>query len=181
MPLLLVIATLIKLDSSGPVLFRQLRMGKATRLFEIYKFRTMIVGAAEKGPKITVRRDQRLSRVGRILRRFDLDELPSLLNVLRGDMSIVGPRPELPQYLPYYTEEQKRVFSVKPGLTELGTLFFRNEAAQLVGDDPEAIYIGEVLPRKITLQLEYIRRQSFLYDLVIICKTLPIVLLGEKS
>jgi len=181
LPLLLAIGVLIKLDSPGPVFFRQPRLGKGARLFEVYKFRTMVFDAAREGHSITISRDPRVTRLGRILRHLDLDELPNLFNVFKGDMSIVGPRPEVPRYLRYYTEEQKQVFSVKPGLTDLGTLAFRAEAALLVGEDPEQIYIREILPRKIALNLEYVRRQSFACDLAIILKTLALVIFQPKG
>ncbi len=181
LPVLLVIAGLIKFDSPGPVVFRQWRLGKGARVFEMYKFRTMLFDAAGKGSSITPSGDTRVTRLGRILRRLDIDELPNLFNVLKGDMSIVGPRPEVPRYLQYYTEEQKRVFSVKPGLTDLGTLAFRSEAALLVGEDPEQFYIREILPRKITLNLEYVKRQGLLYDLSIILKTFALILFQPKG
>jgi lipopolysaccharide/colanic/teichoic acid biosynthesis glycosyltransferase len=171
-PLLCVIAVLIKVDSHGPAIFRQRRLGQGARLFEMVKFRTMVVDAEAKGPTITVGDDPRITRVGRFIRRFDLDELPALVNVLKGEMSVVGPRPEVPRYLTYYTEEQKRIFSVKPGLTDPGTLAFRNEGALLVGDDVERVYTREVLPRKLALSLAYVDRQSFLGDLGVICRTL---------
>ena len=180
-PLLLVVAVLVKMDSSGPVVFRQQRLGMGARPFQIYKFRTMVIGDGRPGAPITLGSDARVTRLGRILRRFDLDELPTLLNVLKGDMSIVGPRPEVPAYLPYYTPEQKTVFSVRPGLTDLGTLAFRDEAACLVGDDPEGVYIREILPEKLALNLEYVRKQSFLLDLKIIGRTLGAVLFQGKG
>ncbi len=170
-PLLLVIAAFIKLDSPGPVIFRQTRLGKGARLFQVYKLRTMVFEAAHKGPCITIDGDSRVTRAGRILRRFALDELPNLFNVLKGEMSIVGPRPEVPEFLPYYTEEQKRVFSVKPGLTDLGTLAFRSEVTLLVGEDAEQVYVREVLPRKLAMSLEYIQAQSFRSDLAITLRT----------
>jgi lipopolysaccharide/colanic/teichoic acid biosynthesis glycosyltransferase len=180
-PLLLIIAVLLKLDSRGPVVFRHQRLGKGARPFIIYKFRTMVVGDGTSGAPITLGGDVRVTRLGRILRRFDLDELPTMLNVLKGDMSIVGPRPEVPAYLPYYTQEQKRVFSVRPGLTDPGTLVFRDEATRLVGDDAEAVYAREILPRKLALNLEYVHEQSFLYDLKIIAKTLATILVQPKG
>jgi len=181
LPAMLAIALLVKFDSPGPALFRQRRLGRGERLFEMYKFRTMRIDGAEKGPSIKLLADSRVTHVGRILRRFDLDELPNLFNVLKGDMSIVGPRPEVPKYLQYYTADQKRVFSAKPGLTDLGTLAFRNEATLLAGEDPEQIYIKEILPRKILLNLEYIRRQSVLCDLGIILRTLVAIPFQSKE
>lgn len=174
-PLMVAIAVLIKVDSPGPVFFRQRRLGLGARPFVMLKFRTMIADAEVMGPGITVNGDRRVTRMGGLLRRFDLDELPTLVNVLKGDMSIVGPRPEVPQYLAYYTEEQRRVFSVKPGLTDPATLVFRDESALLVGADAEQAYVREVLPRKLALSLAYADRQSFLGDMGIILKTLFVI------
>lgn len=180
-PLLALIALLIKLDSRGPVFYRQWRVGRGQKPFQIYKFRTMVDRADQQGPAITIGGDRRITRVGRILRRFELDELPTLLNVLKGDMSIVGPRPELPKYLPYYREEHKRVFLVKPGMTDLGTLRFRDEAKILMqADDPERVYVKYILPEKLKLNLEYIERQSFWYDLNLILKTLSLIVHQPK-
>lgn len=180
-PLLLAIAALVKLDSPGPVLFRQQRLGRNARPFWIYKFRTMRTGTPARAPRITVHADPRVTRVGRVLRRFDLDELPTLFNVVRGDMSLVGPRPELPEYLPYYSEEQKRVFTVRPGLTDLGTLAFRNEAALLNGEQAEDVYTREILPRKLACNLEYIRKRSMMLDAAILMRTLAAVVLHSKG
>lgn len=180
-PLLLVIAALIRLDSPGPVFFRQQRLGQDARPFLIYKFRTMRVGASARGPRITVHADPRVTRVGRVLRRFDLDELPTLLNVLRGEMSLVGPRPELPEYLPYYSEEQKRVLTVRPGLTDPGTLAFRNEAVLLDGEHAEDVYTREILPRKLAFNLEYIQKRSLMLDVAILARTLAAVVLQSKG
>jgi lipopolysaccharide/colanic/teichoic acid biosynthesis glycosyltransferase len=180
-PFFLVIAALIKLDSPGSVFFRQQRLGQGARPFMIYKFRTMQADAPARGPRITVHADPRVTRLGRVLRRFDLDELPTLLNVLRGEMSFVGPRPELPEYLPYYSEEQKQVFTVRPGLTDPGTLAFRNEAALIDDARAEDVYAREILPRKLALNLEYIRSRSFLADAAIIARTLAAVVFQTKG
>jgi lipopolysaccharide/colanic/teichoic acid biosynthesis glycosyltransferase len=178
---MILIAAVIRIDSPGPVLFRQRRLGERAREFEMLKFRTMVVDAETRGPGITVNGDPRVTRAGRLLRRFDLDELPTLLNVLRGDMSIVGPRPEVPKYLRHYTEQQRRVFSVKPGLTDPATLAFRDESALLTGADAELVYVREVLPRKLDLSLDYVSRQSLIGDLGIILKTLLIIPFRAKG
>lgn len=180
-PLLLFIALLVAFDSPGPVLFLQPRRGRGARLFHIYKFRTMVAGPRARGPAITLRDDARVTRVGRVLRRFDLDELPTLYNVLKGDMSIVGPRPEVPEYLPYYSDEQRQIFSVRPGLTDPGTLAFRQEAALLVGENAEKVYIGEILPDKLALSLGYVKKRSLLSDMNILVKTLLAVLTQRKG
>jgi len=180
-PLFILIALLIKLDSPGPVFYIQWRVGKGQKPFKIYKFRTMLNGADQQGPAITVGNDKRITRVGMVLRRFELDELPTLLNVLKGEMSVVGPRPELPKYLKFYTEEQQRIFSVKPGMTDPGTVKFRNEAKLLAGSaDPEAVYLEKILPEKLELNLDYLEKQSFLYDLSIIFRTFALILTQPK-
>lgn len=175
-PLALIVALAVKLESDGPILFAQERLGKGQKPFRIIKFRTMVRGADGKGPAITVHRDERITRIGRVLRRLHLDELPNLLNVLKGDMSLVGPRPELPRYLRFYTEEQKRVFDVRPGLTDLGTLKFRDEAKLLEkAEEPETFYVEHILPEKLRWNLDYVERQDFFYDLGILLKTGAVV------
>jgi len=180
-PLFILIALLIKLNSPGPVFYKQWRVGKGQKSFKIYKFRTMLDGADQPGPAITIGNDKRITRVGTVLRRFELDELPTLLNVLKGEMSVVGPRPELPKYLRFYTEEQQRVFSVKPGMTDPGTVEFRDEAKLLAESAaPEAFYLEKILPEKLRLNLDYLQKQSFLYDLSIIVRTLALILTQPK-
>lgn len=179
-PLYLFIAAIVRCDSPGPVLFTQFRLGRGGRPFIIYKFRTMVWNAADTGPGITVDRDRRITRIGRALRRYELDELPTLWNVLKGDMSIVGPRPELPKYLSYYTDTERRILEVRPGMTDLGTLEFRKEAALLDGDDPEGVYVRQILPHKLALNLEYVRRHGLLTDLGIIARTLAAILVQPK-
>lgn len=181
LPLLMFVGLLIKIDSPGPVFYRQRRLGKRAKYFEIYKFRTMVHGSERAGPRITINGDPRVTRIGRILRRFDLDELPTLFNVFRGDMSVVGPRPEVPEYLRFYTEKQKQVFSVKPGLTDFGTLVYRNEAVHLQGENAEQVYIREILPRKLALNLEYMRKQNFFRDLTIVFRTFVAILFQPKA
>jgi len=126
-PILIIVAIIIKLNSKGPILYKQLRVGLNGRPFYIYKFRTMETGADKKGLLITGADDPRLTSVGRFLRKIKLDEMPQLFNVLKGEMSIVGPRPEVPKYVNLYTDEQKRVLTVKPGMTDPATVYFRNE------------------------------------------------------
>lgn len=180
-PVFLGIAVLVALDSSGPVFYRQLRIGRGEKPFRIFKFRTMVDGADRQGPPISVGGDPRVTRVGQFLRRFELDELPTLFNVFAGDMSIVGPRPETPKYLSFYTPAQRRVFSVRPGMTDLGTLNFRNEGRLLAqAKDPETLYVERILPEKLKLNLEYIERHGFFYDLVLIFKTLALIA-GQKK
>jgi len=168
-PLLAIAAILVKLGSKGPILYKQLRVGLNERPFYIYKLRTMEVGAEQKGLSITSAEDPRMTRVGKRLRKTKLDEMPQLFNVLKGEMSLVGPRPEVPQYVKLYTEEQKRVLTVKPGMTDPATVYFRNEEALLSQvDDKESFYINEIMPIKLKLYLQYIENMSLLYDLKII-------------
>ncbi|MBK8379888.1 MAG: sugar transferase [Nitrospira sp.] len=172
-PLFLILAALIKLDSSGPVLFRQERIGRGFIPFLIYKFRTMAAGRANEGLCITSRNDARITRVGRWLRATKLDELPQLLNVLIGDMSLVGPRPEVRHYVELFRSEYDRLLSIRPGMTDLASLKYRDEGDVLAQvEDPEAEYVTRILPDKIELGNMYLRRASLLFDLSLILNTL---------
>jgi lipopolysaccharide/colanic/teichoic acid biosynthesis glycosyltransferase len=165
-PLWVAVAIAIQLDSPGPVFYRGHRVGRGGKLFAIYKFRTMVVDARARGPGITSEADPRITRVGRFLRRFKIDEMPQLINVLKGEMSIVGPRPEDPRYVARYTPEQLQVLSVRPGMASPAFVKYRHEESLLAGaDDPEQVYLTQILPDKLRLDLEYIRKQSFLFDL----------------
>jgi lipopolysaccharide/colanic/teichoic acid biosynthesis glycosyltransferase len=172
-PLLFLVALLIKLDSPGSVFFQQERIGKGFRPFCIYKFRTMLPDAPRKGGAITVGNDPRITRVGRILRKTKLDELPQLLNVLKGDMSFVGPRPEVQLYVELFRKDYEEILTVRPGITDLASLKYRHEA-ELLGqaENPEAMYITQVLPEKIRLAKEYVKQSSFGFDVIVILKTL---------
>ncbi|HNP84216.1 MAG TPA: sugar transferase [Nitrospira sp.] len=172
-PLFLILAALIKLDSSGPVLFRQERIGRGFIPFLIYKFRTMAAGRANEGLCITSRNDARITRVGRWLRATKLDELPQLLNVLIGDMSLVGPRPEVRHYVELFRSEYEPLLSIRPGMTDLASLKYRDEGDFLAQvEDPEAEYVTRILPDKIELGNMYLRRASLLFDLSLILNTL---------
>lgn len=171
-PVLLVIGFAIKLDSPGQVLFRGERVGKDGDHFHVYKFRTMVAGAAQKGPGITAAGDSRVTCVGRFLRRFKLDELPQLINVLRGDMNLVGPRPEDPRYVETYTPEQRKVLEVHPGITSRASVRFRHEEDMLQREDWERVYREEILPAKLAIELEYLEHRSVWGDLVVIVETL---------
>jgi lipopolysaccharide/colanic/teichoic acid biosynthesis glycosyltransferase len=180
-PLLILTALLIKLDSPGPVLFKQQRMGTGFRPFWIYKFRTMRKSPAN-GPKITIGNDPRITRIGRFLRRTKLDELPQLINILRGEMSIVGPRPEVPQYVQLYQKEYQEILTIRPGLTDLASLKYRDEAALLAkAENPEEEYVTRLLPDKISLAKEYLQRTSFFFDLRLIFKTIIQLVKGRVS
>jgi len=172
-PLLLLVTLLIKLDSSGPVFFKQERMGREFRPFLIFKFRTMVHDAARKGGPITFGADPRITRVGRVLRKTKIDELPQLVNVLRGEMSFVGPRPEVRTYVERFREDYKEILQVVPGITDLASVQYRDEA-EVLGrfEDPEAAYVRHILPEKIKLAKEYVRRSSLFFDITLILKTL---------
>lgn len=174
LPLLLVIAIWIKLDSAGPVMFRQERVGRHACIFQIHKFRTMRVDAPEQGLQITVGADARITRAGRFLRASKLDELPQLWDVLRGAMSLVGPRPEVPRYVALYPPELRDVvLSVRPGITDPASLCFRNEAALLAqASDPEREYVEVIMPAKLRIAAEYVRQANLLADLRLILSTL---------
>jgi lipopolysaccharide/colanic/teichoic acid biosynthesis glycosyltransferase len=172
-PLLLLTAILIKADSPGPLFFKQERMGRGFRPFWIYKFRTMREPRAASGSKVTVGNDPRITRVGRSLRQTKIDELPQLINILRGEMSFVGPRPEVRQYVQLFQLEYQEILTVRPGLTDLASLKYRDEAALLAqAENPEEEYTTRVLPDKIRLSKDYIRRSSFLFDLGLIVRTI---------
>jgi lipopolysaccharide/colanic/teichoic acid biosynthesis glycosyltransferase len=180
LPLLLLVATAIKLDSSGPVFFRQWRVGRKFRRFGIYKFRTMIDDAFDRGLPITVGRDSRITRVGKILRKTKIDELPQLLNVLKGDMSLVGPRPEVPRYVELFRPDYEHILKVRPGLTDLASLKYSDEASILgQSTNPERDYVARLLPDKIRLAKEYIQRSSLLFDVKLIVETI-IKLFGHR-
>ena len=173
LPLLVFVAVLIKLDSRGPIFFRQQRIGMAFRPFQILKFRTMIDNAQRRGGLITFARDTRITRVGRILRQTKIDELPQLINVLRGDMTFVGPRPEVPEFVELFRQDYEEILTVRPGMTDLASLKYRDEAAVLGHcNNSQEEYLRHVLPDKINLNKEYIRRSSFFFDLTLILKTL---------
>lgn len=176
-PILLVISILIKLDSKGPILFKQIRVGKNGKPFKIFKFRTMVVDAEKKGMQITVGRDSRITKSGHVLRKTKLDELPQLFNVLAGEMSFVGPRPEVRRYVEMYEENQKSILKVRPGITDLASIKYRNENDLLAKSlDPEATYINEIMPKKIELNIEYLKNMSVLYDIKLIIRTVLVVI-----
>ncbi len=178
-PLFLLMALAVGLSSRGGVFYRQTRVGLQGRPFQLIKFRSMYVDADRQG-LLTVGRDRRITPVGSFLRRYKLDELPQLWNVLKGDMSLVGPRPEVPRYVERYSKRQKKVLDVRPGLTDYASLYYIDEARVLAqSEDPEKTYLEEVLPHKLELALEYVEKQSFAEDLKIIIKTLA-KLLGLK-
>jgi lipopolysaccharide/colanic/teichoic acid biosynthesis glycosyltransferase len=171
-PLFVLLALAIKLTSRGPVFFRQERVGRDFEPFRIYKFRTMVVDAPKLGGQITAGRDPRITSIGHVLRKTKLDELPQLLNVLSGEMSLVGPRPEVPKYVEMFRPQFAEVLSVRPGITDLASVKYRDEN-EILGkaDDPEAAYVNQVLPDKLALATEYVRRASFWFDVRLIFAT----------
>lgn len=172
-PLLLITGLLVKSTSRGPMLYWQDRVGRSGSRFRIVKFRSMVVGADKRGPDITSSGDSRVTRLGAILRKTKIDELPQLWNVLIGQMSLVGPRPELPRYVGDYNQEQLRVLSVRPGITDLASIQYRHEE-EILGqsENPEEFYRNVVLPHKLKLNLEYIEKMSFTIDAKLIVQTL---------
>ena len=176
-PVLLLIALAIVVDDPGPVFYRQVRVGRGGKPFRIFKFRTMVVDADKKGLSITVGRDSRITRVGALLRKTKLDELAQLLNVLAGQMSFVGPRPEVPRYVELYTPYQRQVLLVRPGITDYASIAYRNENDLLAGaDDPERMYIETIMPDKIELNMKYLREISPLTDVRLILRTVLAVI-----
>ena len=172
-PIFVLIALVIKLEDGGPVFFRQERVGWRGRPFRIWKFRTMVVGAEKLGRPLTVGKDPRITRVGHWLRKTKLDELPQLINVLCGEMSLVGPRPEVPRYVDLYSTDQRRVLELKPGITDPASIIFRNESEVLAQvEDPERYYLEVVMPEKIRLNIEYAKHASIWSDIRVILQTI---------
>jgi lipopolysaccharide/colanic/teichoic acid biosynthesis glycosyltransferase len=177
-PLMLAIAAAIRLDSRGPVLFRQQRVGRHGVPFRIHKFRSMVVDAPQRGPALTVGADTRITRVGRWLRRTRLDELPQFIDVLAGHMSLVGPRPELPQYVAHYPEAlRERALSVRPGITDPSSLLYLDESEQLArAADPEREYIEVILPRKLQCAADYAAQANLRSDFGVLLRTLRLLI-----
>jgi len=175
-PLFLILAIWIKLDSKGPVFYRQVRVGYKNKDFRIFKFRSMRVGA-DKGSLVTIGgHDPRITRSGYFIRKFKFDELPQLINVFLGDMSLVGPRPEVRHYVDYWTPEQMHVLDVRPGITDPASIKFRNENELMEkAEDPEKYYIEVIMQEKIKLYLDYVEKHNFLYDIGLIFKTFFVI------
>jgi lipopolysaccharide/colanic/teichoic acid biosynthesis glycosyltransferase len=176
-PILLIISLLILVTSKGGVFYSQIRIGKNQQQFHLLKFRTMNPGSDKSGQLTVGEKDLRITGIGLVLRKYKLDEIPQLLNVLKGDMSIVGPRPEVPKYVNLYSKEQLRVLSVRPGLTDLASIEFINEN-EILGksDNPEKEYIEVIMPKKLALNIQYIESQSFSGDFKLIVKTIVKIL-----
>jgi len=171
-PFLLLIIALIKLDSKGTIFYLQKRVGKKGKIFKIFKFRTMVQDADKKGLLSLGKKDTRITKIGHFLRKYKLDELPQLINVFLGDMSFVGPRPEVEKYVKLYSEEQKEILAIKPGITDYASLQFIDEE-QILGKskNPEKVYIEEIMPKKIALNKKYLKQVSIIIDVKIIFRT----------
>lgn len=182
-PAFLCIALWIKCDSPGPVFFRQLRVGKGGKSFLIHKFRTMFVDSNAAGLQITVDHDNRITRSGKWLRKYKIDELPQLIDVLYGSMSLVGPRPEVPRYVDVYPPALKReILSIRPGITDYASIYFKNESEMLsTSGDPEKTYVEKILPIKLAYYEKYVGSQSLKIDLLIIFKTLMAIFIARKE
>ena len=176
-PVFLIVAIWIKVDSMGPVFYRQVRVGRYNKDFRIFKFRSMRVGS-DKGSLVTIGgRDPRVTRSGYFIRKFKIDELPQLINVFVGDMSLVGPRPEVRHYVDYWTRDQMRVLDVRPGITDPASIRFRNENELLENaEDPEKYYIEVIMQEKLKLYLEYVESASFWYDIKLIFRTFVVII-----
>ncbi|MDK0562104.1 sugar transferase [Clostridium perfringens] len=173
-PIFILVSIMIKLTSKGPIIFKQERVGKNKKIFYIYKFRTMTdCDDRASDRQVTVINDQRITRIGRILRKYKIDELPQLYNVLKGDMSFVGPRPEVKKYVKFYEEEYDEILKIKPGITDLASIEYIDENTIISKySDPEKVYIEEVLPKKLMLNKRYIEEMSIKNDILLILKTI---------
>jgi lipopolysaccharide/colanic/teichoic acid biosynthesis glycosyltransferase len=171
-PVLLLIIVLMLATSKGPIIYKQVRVGRNNKDFKIFKFRTMHVNADKLGLLSVGDRDPRITQIGYYLRKFKLDELPQLANVLRGDMSFVGPRPEVRKYVNLYNQEQMQVFKVRPGITDLASIEFRNESELLANqEDPDSYYINVIMPKKLQINLDYLKERTLIKDVGVIVKT----------
>ena len=174
-PLFIIIALVIGIGSKGGVFYKQTRVGKNNKDFKVYKFRSMVIDADKKGLLSIGKdgRDPRVTKIGYALRKYKLDELPQLINVIKGEMSLVGPRPEVRKYVDLYSEKEKQVLEVRPGITDIASITYRNENDLLSqSENPEEYYIKEIMPKKLALSLNYIQTRSFLSDIKLIIKTI---------
>jgi len=175
-PVLLIVAILIKLESKGSILFCKKRIGKEGNLFKLIKFRTMLEDKSKESLQFTPGDRQRITKIGRVLRKIKIDELPTLINVLKGDMSLVGPRPEVPKYLHFYEGEKREILSIQPGITDFASKKYRDEEEILAKAElPEKMYEEKILPDKLELNMNYLRNISFKQDLQIILETIKVV------
>ena len=181
LPLVMLCALLVRIQSPGPIIYRAKRVGRGGRIFEMYKFRTMVANAGSLGTGLTIYGDSRITKLGRFLRWTKWDEIPQFLNVIKGDMSIIGPRPEAPEYVEYYTKNQKQVLQVRPGITGPAQIANRDEEEKLKGHaDPEQYYITQLMPRKLEIDLNYIEKQGVASDLLWLVKTFFVIVFFRK-
>jgi lipopolysaccharide/colanic/teichoic acid biosynthesis glycosyltransferase len=181
-PVIIVIAAIILIEDRFPVFYRGVRVGRYGKLFRIYKYRSMVRNAESVGGDSTADDDPRITRIGKFLRKYKLDELPQLINVLKGDMSIVGPRPEIKKYVDQYNEEEKQILTVRPGITDWASIWNADEGALLAGaKDPDRAYEELIRPTKLKLQLKYVRERSFFTDMKIIFLTMLAVIQPESK
>lgn len=179
-PVLLIVAAAVKLDSPGPVLFKHERLGRGFRPIRVYKFRTM--AWQSDGPELTTSADSRVTRLGRVLRITKIDELPQLINVVIGDMSLVGPRPEVPRYVAVFRKDYEDILTVRPGITGPAAVKYRNESALLdAASDPEALYLSTILPAKIALDRAYVQDRSLFFDFRLLVRTVWSVISGPSE
>lgn len=175
-PLFLIVSLIIKLDSRGPVFYKQIRVGKDSADFLLYKFRSMRINSDKEGLLTVGEKDSRVTKTGFYLRKYKLDELPQLINVVKGEMSFVGPRPEVRKYVDLYDEKQRQVLKIRPGITDNASIIYRNENEMLSNTpDPETLYINKIMPDKLKINLEYLNNNSFTSDLKIIFRTIKAV------
>lgn len=173
LPMYIIVSIFIKIDSKGPILFKQKRFGMNKKVFYIYKFRTMIVDSESKGKLITIGNDSRITNIGKIIRKYKIDETPQLINVLKGEMSFVGSRPEVEKYINYYKEDFDEVLRLRPGITDLASIEYRNENDILSNvNNPEEYYINVIMKEKLALNKKYIENFNLIYDIKIIIKTI---------
>lgn len=171
LPVFAIIAVAIRVSSPGPIFYRATRVGRSGQPITVYKFRSMVVNADARGPGITLSGDARVTPIGRFLRRYKLDELPQFINVLQGTMSLVGPRPEDPRYVALYSPEQRRVLQVPPGITSPASVYYRDEENLLAGDDWQTRYLEQIMPAKLSIDLEYVQNPSLARDVVVLWDT----------
>jgi len=181
LPFLMIIGILIRIMSPGSVMFEQERIGKDGKPFKILKFRTMVENAEELGPQITIGKDMRVTKIGEFLRKYKIDEFPQIINIINGEMSFVGPRPEVKKYVDLYTPEQRKVLSIKPGVTDLASIKFKNENEILAqSQNPERTYTEVIMPEKLRINLDYVENASLLYDVKLIFNTIKSVFFEKR-
>ena len=174
-PIIIVLALIVKFTSAGPIFYRAERIGRYGEPFKLYKFRSMVVNADKTGPAITVANDSRVTPIGKFLRKTKLDELSQLINVVKGEMSVVGPRPESPYYVAMYTDEQRKVLDARPGITSPASLKYNEEESLLTGDDWETHYIEVIMPNKIAIDMEYAQDPNIVRDIQLILQTIGLL------